>query len=83
MDIDFVIPCVDGIDPEWLVEFNKYALAKERRDIDRSEKRYRSRNAFYTAGKMFCLAYAIVMVFISGLLNNNNEIVPYTNILGG
>ena len=40
-DIDFVIPWVDGSDPEWLAEFNKYAPTEQRRDIDRSEKRYR------------------------------------------
>ena len=45
--------------------------------------RYRSRNAFYVAGKMFCFAYAIVIMFVLGLLKNTNEIVPYTSILGG
>ena len=41
LDIDFVIPWVDGSDPEWLAEFNKYAPVAERREIDCSEKRYR------------------------------------------
>lgn len=45
--------------------------------------RYRSRNALYEVGKIFCLLYAIVMVFVLGLLKNINEIVPYTSILGG
>lgn len=39
--IDFVIPWVDGSDPEWIREFNKYAPKEKRRDIDSSEKRYR------------------------------------------
>lgn len=40
-DIDFVIPWVDGSDPEWIAEFNKYAPKERRLDIDSSEKRYR------------------------------------------
>ncbi len=44
---------------------------------------YRSRNALYEVGKIFCLVYAVVMVFVLGLLRNINEIVPYTTILGG
>lgn len=39
--IDFVIPWVDGSDPEWIAEFNKYAPKEKRLDIDSSEKRYR------------------------------------------
>lgn len=45
--------------------------------------RYRSCNAFYEVGKIFCLVYAIVLIFVLGLLKNINEIVPYTSILGG
>lgn len=45
--------------------------------------RYRSRNTFYEAGKMFCLAFASVVFFVLGLFKNINEIVPYTSILGG
>lgn len=40
-DIDFVIPWVDGSDPQWIAEFNKYAPKEKRLDIDSSEKRYR------------------------------------------
>lgn len=40
-DIDFVIPWVDGSDPEWIAEFNKYAPKEKRRETDASEQRYR------------------------------------------
>lgn len=40
-DIDFVIPWVDGNDPEWIAEFNKYAPKENRRETDASEQRYR------------------------------------------
>lgn len=40
-DIDFVIPWVDGSDPEWIKEFNKYVPDEQKCDIDSSEKRYR------------------------------------------
>lgn len=39
-DIDFVVPWVDGNDPDWIEEFNKYC-PKEKQIIDASEKRYR------------------------------------------
>jgi len=39
-DIDFVIPWVDGSDPAWIEEFNKYC-PEDKRIIDASEKRYR------------------------------------------
>lgn len=39
--IDFVIPWVDGSDPEWISEFNKYAPKEKRRETDSSEQRYR------------------------------------------
>ena len=39
--IDFVIPWVDGSDPEWIAEFNKYAPKEKRRETDASEQRYR------------------------------------------
>ncbi len=39
--IDFVIPWVDGSDPEWIAEFNKYAPKEKRRKTDASEQRYR------------------------------------------
>lgn len=40
-DIDFVVPWVDGNDPEWIKEFNKYSPKERRIDIDTSEERYR------------------------------------------
>lgn len=45
--------------------------------------RYRSLNSFYEVGKIFCLAYVIILVFMGGLFNNANEIVPYTSIFLG
>lgn len=39
--IDFVIPWVDGSDPEWIAEFNKYAPKEKRPETDASEQRYR------------------------------------------
>ncbi|HHX79160.1 MAG TPA: glycosyl transferase [Acholeplasmataceae bacterium] len=39
--IDFVIPWVDGNDPEWISEFNKYAPETKRIDIDIQQTRYR------------------------------------------
>ena len=38
-DIDFVIPWVDGSDPEWIDEFNRYCPA-DKRIIDVREERY-------------------------------------------
>ena len=29
-DIDFIIPWVDGSDPEWLSSYNRYAPAEKR-----------------------------------------------------
>lgn len=41
--IDFVIPWVDGSDPEWLAERRRYETEEDRRDIARaSDIRYRS-----------------------------------------
>ncbi len=40
-DIDFVIPWVDGSDPEWIKEFNKYCPAEKKKSIDTSSERYR------------------------------------------
>ncbi|MCR5606428.1 MAG: Stealth CR1 domain-containing protein [Treponema sp.] len=40
-DIDFVIPWVDGSDPNWIKLFNKYAPAEKQKDIDFSKERYR------------------------------------------
>lgn len=39
-DIDFVIPWVDGSDPAWIKEFNKYC-PEDKQIIDASEKRFR------------------------------------------
>ena len=39
-DIDFVLPWVDGSDPEWIKEFNKYC-PEHKRIIDSSSIRYR------------------------------------------
>ena len=40
--IDFVIPWVDGSDPEWLAEFNKYAPESSRKNIlDSRAERFR------------------------------------------
>lgn len=40
--IDFIIPWVDGSDPEWLSEFNKYAPESSRKNIsDSRAERYR------------------------------------------
>ena len=39
-DIDFVIPWVDGSDPAWIAEFNKYC-PEDKRIVDVSPKRYR------------------------------------------
>lgn len=39
-DIDFVIPWVDGSDPAWIAEFNKYC-PEDKRIVDVSSKRYR------------------------------------------
>lgn len=40
-DIDFVIPWVDGSDPEWIKLFNQYAPESKRKDVDASVERYR------------------------------------------
>lgn len=40
-DIDFIIPWVDGSDPKWITEFNKYAPKQKRIDLDVSSERYR------------------------------------------
>lgn len=40
-DIDFVIPWVDGCDPKWIKEYNKYAPNDKKKDIDAGEQRYR------------------------------------------
>ena len=39
-DIDFIVPWVDGSDPQWIAEFNKYC-PEDKRIIDASAKRYR------------------------------------------
>ena len=39
-EIDFVVPWVDGSDPNWIKEFNKYCPV-DKRIIDVSSKRYR------------------------------------------
>ena len=39
-DIDFVVPWVDGSDPQWIKEFNKYC-PEEKRILDVSAIRYR------------------------------------------
>lgn len=39
-EIDFIIPWVDGSDPHWITEFNKYC-PKEKRILDVSAIRYR------------------------------------------
>lgn len=39
-DVDFVIPWVDGSDPEWMRDFNRYC-PKDRRILDVSAERYR------------------------------------------
>lgn len=41
IDIDFVIPWVDGSDPEWIKSFNIYADKSNQIDIDKSAERYR------------------------------------------
>jgi len=41
MDIDFVILWVDGSDPEWIEEFNKYSPKKKDISIDVLKERYR------------------------------------------
>lgn len=40
-DIDIVIPWVDGSDPEWIQEYNKFIPKEKRIKIDASENRYR------------------------------------------
>lgn len=40
-DVDFVIPWVDGSDPEWIKEFNKYAPLEKQVAEDSSKERYR------------------------------------------
>lgn len=40
-DIDIVIPWVDGSDPEWIKEYNKYIVTEEKIKIDSSSNRYR------------------------------------------
>lgn len=44
-EIDFVIPWVDGSDPEWKKEFNKYC-PEDKRIIDVSTERYRDYGLF-------------------------------------
>lgn len=39
--IDIVIPWVDGSDPEWIQEYNKFIPKEKRIKIDASENRYR------------------------------------------
>lgn len=39
--IDIVIPWVDGSDPEWIKEYNKYIVTEEKIKIDSSSNRYR------------------------------------------
>ena len=39
-DIDFIVPWVDGSDPQWIEEFNKYC-PEDKRIIDVREERYR------------------------------------------
>ena len=39
--IDFVIPWVDGSDPEWIESFNKYAPPEMKKSLDFSAERYR------------------------------------------
>jgi hypothetical protein len=41
MDIDFVVPWVDGNDPAWIAQFNQYAPQKRDLTIDISVERYR------------------------------------------
>jgi len=41
MDIDFVVPWVDGSDPAWIEQFNQYAPSKKDSAIDISKERYR------------------------------------------
>ena len=41
LKIDFVIPWVNGSDPEWIKEFNKYAPSEKQISLDASEERYR------------------------------------------
>lgn len=40
-DIDFVVPWVDGSDPDWIAEFNKYTPKEKQRETDASKQRYR------------------------------------------
>ena len=39
-DIDFIVPWVDGSDPQWIEEFNKYC-PEDKRILDVREERYR------------------------------------------
>ncbi|MCL2400033.1 MAG: stealth family protein [Defluviitaleaceae bacterium] len=41
MDIDFIIPWVDGSDPIWIEEFNEYSPKKKNLSIDILNERYR------------------------------------------
>lgn len=41
IDIDFVIPWVDGSDPKWIESFNKFAPSDKIKDVDFSAERYR------------------------------------------
>jgi hypothetical protein len=41
MDVDFVIPWVNGSDPEWIQKFNQYSPKKKNLSIDVREERYR------------------------------------------
>lgn len=40
-DIDFVVPWVDGSDPAWISEFNKYCPKEKMKSIDISAERFR------------------------------------------
>lgn len=43
---------------------------------------WKSKNVFIEIGKIICFLYSFLLVFVLGLLANQNEIVPYTSILG-
>jgi hypothetical protein len=46
MDIDFVVPWVNGSDPLWIEKFNKYAPDEKKITVDISLARYRNDNLF-------------------------------------
>lgn len=41
IQIDFVLPWVDGSDPEWVEQFNKYVPKENQRSVDVGKERYR------------------------------------------